>query len=274
MLLAVTAACSGGTAGKAVCDGSRGDVLVFAPAQEIGDHQLSQAAAVVRKRLTAYGHDVAGVCGRHATVLVDTGARLDAGQRLQIAELLERNVRLEMRPVLAEIRPSDPGYHTAPPRDCERPLLSAPRLPAVLCEQARDGERLKPSAGWTKLRLGPSVLTAEDVARAEPEPAAGGDGWQVLLVFTERGARAFEAVTGKLACERDVRRRLAIAIDGIVVSSPATAESLACNAGIRGGEAVVTVGSEAEARRLAADLAGVLPMPLRLASTSGEGAAG
>jgi protein-export membrane protein SecD len=91
----------------------------------------------------------------------------------------------------------------------------------------------------------------------------------VALDPTSDGDRAFQEMTGDLACEPigSPTRQLAIVLDGRVESAPPVAEDVQCGQGISGG-GIITVGSEQEARDLAVVLqTGALPIELEFATS-------
>ena len=99
-------------------------------------------------------------------------------------------------------------------------------------------------------------MTGDAVADARVRPGTQLEGPYVELVLTDRGARVFEALTGE-----NVRRHLAIVLDGKVYSAPVIRER------IGGGRASITGSFDIEeARDLAIVLrAGALPAPVTIA---------
>jgi SecD/SecF fusion protein len=120
-----------------------------------------------------------------------------------------------------------------------------------------------------RLRLGPAALTGEAVgdARAELDPQLQ-TRWQVAIEFQGEGGRRWAELTGSAACQPagDPRRRVAIALDRQVISSPQVDPSVACNQGITGGQTVITGDfSGDEASELALLIrAGALPVPVEV----------
>jgi SecD/SecF fusion protein len=118
------------------------------------------------------------------------------------------------------------------------------------------------------LRLATSALTGDVVkdARADLDPESFA--WSVVLEFRGEGTRAWESLTGKAACEPDgdAKRRLAIALDDKVISSPQVSPEIGCNQGIGGGSTVITGNfTEAAAKDLALLIrAGALPVPVQI----------
>ncbi|MFC4014290.1 protein translocase subunit SecD [Nonomuraea purpurea] len=117
------------------------------------------------------------------------------------------------------------------------------------------------------LELGPAAMTGDGVRDAvEQSDPQRGPGWWVRMDF--RDAAAWQRLTGAAACEPpgDPKRRIAIALDGEVISSPPLDGSIACRAGIPGGSADITGSfSHEEARNLAVLIkGGALPVPLTM----------
>lgn len=103
-------------------------------------------------------------------------------------------------------------------------------------------------------------LTGEVIRDAKHEPAQSQDlqhlgSWQVSIEFKREAARRFATLTGK-----NINKRLAIVLDGIVQSAPTIVQR------IPGGKAMITGQFTAEqARDLAIILrAGALPAPLKI----------
>lgn len=136
----------------------------------------------------------------------------------------------------------------------------------VLGPEGDTGEVLADESG-RPLRVGPAAITGGDVRdAAERTDPAQGPGWFVSLDFHR--SDAWRRLTAEAACHDpgDPRRRVAIVLDGEVVSSPQVDARVACQAGIPGGSTQIT-GSFAhqEARELAMLIkGGALPVPLTL----------
>ncbi|MEN3356500.1 MAG: SecD/SecF fusion protein [Mycobacteriales bacterium] len=118
------------------------------------------------------------------------------------------------------------------------------------------------------IRTGPAALAGAAVrgARASYSPDLG-TGWQVAIDFTGDGGRAWQQLTAAAACAPpgDPARRIAIVLDGKVISSPQVNADIGCRAGISGGSTVITGRfSEAEAKDLAVLIrGGALPVPVQ-----------
>ncbi|MEV6399654.1 protein translocase subunit SecD [Streptomyces sp. NPDC051907] len=156
------------------------------------------------------------------------------------------------------------------------PVLGAASGPGS--RPAADGSRVlaDPDAPGRFLRLGPPALTGEGVKDADAAlDAQSGRGWGVDLSFHGDAAKQWARVTGDAACAEpaDPARRVAIVLDGRIVSAPGMQQSVACKAGIAGGSAQISGGFAAEeARELAALVkGGALPVPVTAVEQSTVG---
>ncbi|MFI6978888.1 protein translocase subunit SecD [Embleya sp. NPDC050154] len=128
------------------------------------------------------------------------------------------------------------------------------------------GRRILPDESGRMLTLDAARMTGADVDRAEAllEPAGGG--WHVTLDLRGRGERAWAELTGDAACAPPgtPARRVAIVLDGKVVSSPQVDPSVGCDTGILGGSTRITGDfDKREARELALLInGGALPVPV------------
>jgi len=133
----------------------------------------------------------------------------------------------------------------------------------------KSGEVVLPDEDGQRLLLGPARLTGGDVSGASPgnDPQAG-PGWFVNVDFKGRGKGEWAKLTGEAACapEGDPRRRVAIVLDGEVISSPQVVSSVACGVGITGGSTQITGSfSFEEAEELALLVrGGALPVPVEV----------
>jgi SecD/SecF fusion protein len=162
----------------------------------------------------------------------------------QAVEVIGRTAQLAFQPVLGLAGP-----------DAER-------------SAAGDGLVL-PDEGGGRLRLGPAAVGGEAVgdARAELDPQLQAR-WQVAIEFQGDGGRRWAELTGTAACQPpgDPRRRVAIVLDGQVISSPQVDPSVPCGQGITGGQTVITgdfTGREAQDLALLIR-AGALPVPVEV----------
>jgi len=141
--------------------------------------------------------------------------------------------------------------------------------PATTAPPAGDGDLVLADEDGGRLRLGPPALTGDAVgdARAELDPQFQAR-WQVAIELQGDGGRRWAALTGEAACQQlgDPTRRVAIVLDGQVISSPQVDPSVACEQGIGGGQTVITgdfTGEEAGDLALLIR-AGALPVPVEV----------
>ncbi|WP_329520010.1 protein translocase subunit SecD [Spirillospora sp. NBC_01491] len=128
------------------------------------------------------------------------------------------------------------------------------------------GERVLPDERGRPIMLGPAALTGDGIGSAaasfDPQNLSG---WAVDIGFRGDGGRTWEALTAKSACAVGDERRVAIVLDGKVISSPQVTEQVGCGVGITGGSTQITgdFGAE-EAKDLAALVeGGSLPVPVK-----------
>jgi SecD/SecF fusion protein len=147
--------------------------------------------------------------------------------------------------------------------------VAAPDQAAPDPEGSAPGETVQLDEGGTPLRLGPAALTGEGVEEATAAidlQAAGG--WFVTVDFTGAGQDAWEQLTGQAACAPpgDPTRRIAIALDDEVITSPQVDPGVPCGVGITGGTTRITGDfSQEEAENLAALIqGGALPVPVEV----------
>jgi SecD/SecF fusion protein len=137
-------------------------------------------------------------------------------------------------------------------------------------EQTLVDEDLQP------IRLGPATLTGEDVADATASlDQQTGTRRLVNIDFKGQGGTKWEQLTAAAACAQvgDAKRRVAIVLDGEVISSPQVNEGVQCNIGIQGGRTDITGDfTQAEADELAVLIkGGALPVPVTIIASSTVG---
>lgn len=113
------------------------------------------------------------------------------------------------------------------------------------------------SFGAEVLQLGPAALEGGDVAEAIPLFDTTSGVWAVSLDLTSEGGEKFAALTAEAASYSvgDPRRQIAIVLDGEVISAPAVNPDVSPVTGISGGQALITMGNDADAQQEAQDLA-------------------
>ena len=174
----------------------------------------------------------------------------------QAVEVIGRTAQLEFRAVLGtESTQGEPASPEQTPG-------------SEGSDQGGDTEQVLPDENGQRLRLGPTAVTGGALrdAAAVIDPSSGA--WSVQVEFTSRGGEEWANLTGDAACAApgDPRRRLAIVLDGQVISSPQVDPEIVCDEGITGGRTFITGNfSEEEAKELALLLrAGALPVPVEI----------
>lgn len=138
--------------------------------------------------------------------------------------------------------------------------------------EADDGSVVIADEDGVLLQLAPPLLEGADVSGAEVG-LTDASVWSVEVDFANGAAWA--QLTGEAACQSagDPRRRVAIVLDGEVLTSPQVGAEVGCNVGITGGSTTITGRfTEGEARDLALLIrAGALPVPLEIVEQSTVG---
>ena len=123
------------------------------------------------------------------------------------------------------------------------------------------------------IAVGPAGLTGEGVGDAAVvTDQTTGVNRSVSIDFRGDGGRAWEQLTADAACEPigDPRRRIAIVLDGQVISSPQVNPDVRCGVGIQGGSTQITGNfTLQEAQELSVLIkGGALPVPVETISRS------
>ncbi|MFI6942747.1 protein translocase subunit SecD [Streptomyces sp. NPDC050418] len=214
------------------------------PDTEAGPEATDRTLEVLRGRIDALGvAEPTLVRSGERRIIVELPGVQDPKQA---AEVLGRTAQLTFHPVLGTADGPD---------DTARPLPKRPK------------ERVLPDEDGTPLRLGGAQLTGEQVKEAEALiDQQGTGGWLVTVDFAGAGTTGWSRLTGAAACHPagDPQRRVAIVLDGKVISSPQVDPSVTCGKGIPGGSTQITGSFAAdEARELALLVnGGALPVPV------------
>lgn len=132
-------------------------------------------------------------------------------------------------------------------------------------ESSSDGETVLTDPHTAELlELGPAQLGNEQVASAAFELNPSHGQWEVHIEFTDEGTRTWAQMTGEAACQPpgDARRRVAIVVDGEIVSAPEVGPDVACGVGLDVGATVISGGFDREEAAVLADLVGSDPLPV------------
>jgi len=133
----------------------------------------------------------------------------------------------------------------------------------------RSGELVLPDESGERLRLDRAGLTGDAVGDAEALiDSQIGAAWTVSISFRGEGGEQWADLTGEAACGPvgSPKRRVAIVLDEMVISSPEVDPEVECDVGIAGGDTVITGDfSREEAEDLALLIrAGALPVPVEV----------
>ncbi|KGM14336.1 preprotein translocase subunit SecD [Cellulomonas bogoriensis 69B4 = DSM 16987] len=222
------------------------------PTVEADAEATDRALEVLRRRIDALGvAEPTVVRSGEQRIVVELPGLQDPSQALDV---IGRTAQLTFHPVLG------PGTQADVEGDVTDDIDTTDTSLDEIVLQTEDGE---------VLRLGPSRLTGEGVdnASAQLDTQMAG-GWFVTIDFRGDAGRAWATLTGEAACMPvgDPQRRVAIVLDGEIITSPQVNQGVPCNVGITGGSTQITgnFGQE-EARELSALIqGGALPVPVEV----------
>ena len=250
VLVSIPACNSGGTNQSVACTGATtyrdGSTTVLTPVRSLDGQELDTSVSVIGKRATAFVGE-SRTCLLGKAIVVYTPERSIGADT---ASLLARPGRIQMRPVLATLPLAG--------RKKPCPTVDDGSSQVILCAAATGAnDILLPPSDWIQLLVGPVGLTNGDISDASavlPGGSFNPVGWEVRLTLTRDGAKRFQGVTAKLACEQSGsdRRQLAIVLDGVIESHPQMGDSVMCHVGVFGNVAQITGNyTEREAKDLA-----------------------
>ena len=229
----------------------QGGVSVILTAEEGTDPELiEQAVEIMRTRISAFGEvqePEISISGENS-VLVQLPGLTDQEKAI---EAVGTTGLLTFRPVLNSSL--NLGYSpalTITPNedDPDNPTVTAPpgvdELTGLSIDDNPDTESylLSLSGGFPVIyHLGPAELTGNDIDDAlavYPQ-----NEWIVQLVLKDTSEQKFTDLTKKLAKLMGEQRRLAIVLDGQVISAPGIAMDVNPEIGITGGTAAISMGN-------------------------------
>lgn len=137
-------------------------------------------------------------------------------------------------------------------------------------EPKKEGNLVLPSDQGDTLEIGPTKMTGQEVKGATGTQNQDSVDYVVKLDFTGKGGDVWADITGEAACNPpgDPKRRVAIVLDGEIITSPQVDPSVGCEVGIRGGATDID-GQQSleEAKELATLIeGGALPLELKAVS--------
>ena len=137
-------------------------------------------------------------------------------------------------------------------------------------EPGKKANQVLPSDQGDTLEVGPTVIQGEEISGATAVQRDQSVEWVVAIDFNGKGGGTWADITGKAACNPtgDPKRRIAIVLDGEIISSPEVNTGVGCDVGIRGGATDITGNfTTADAKDLAALIeGGSLPLELKAIS--------
>ena len=137
-------------------------------------------------------------------------------------------------------------------------------------EPSAEGNLVLPSDQGDTLEVGPTVIEGEQIGGASAVQRQQSVEWVVAIDFAGQGGDTWADITGTAACNPtgDPKRRIAIVLDGEVISSPEVNTGVGCDVGIRGGSTDITGNfTSTDSKDLAALIeGGALPLELRAIS--------
>ncbi|MDE3722853.1 hypothetical protein PWG71_15800 [Nocardiopsis sp. N85] len=204
--------------------------------------EMDRVVEILGRRIAGMGHGEPAITPGPGTVTVELPPDVDTAEAVA---LMERPGAMTIHPVSGVVDES------AEPPSADEPVLAAPD----------SSERL---------RLGPARLGNERVESTTAEFNASFSQWEVLVEFTDEGAGEWARVTGEAAClpPGDPGRRIAIVVDGEVVSAPEVGPDVACETGLTSGATVISGDFTRDDVVTLANLIGADPLPVEVAEAS------
>ncbi len=137
-------------------------------------------------------------------------------------------------------------------------------------EPGKKDNQVLPTDQGDTLEVGPTVIAGDEITGASSVQRDQSVEYVVAIDFNGKGGSTWADITGTAACNPsgDPKRRIAIVLDGEVISSPEVNETVGCDVGIRGGSTDITGNfTPTEAKDLAALIEGG-SLPLELTAIS------
>ena len=167
-------------------------------------------------------------------ILVELPGITDEDEAEAAREKIGQTAQLTVHPVLRTVANPD-----AEPRNPDNQIL--------------------PSDSGDVIELGPPALQGDDITGAQA--ALQEVQWVVNVDFSDEGSDAFGELSAEAACAQGAQNRIAIVLDGEVISSPGV--SISCGGAIRNTTQISGSFTDTEAQDLAALIeGGALPLPL------------
>ncbi len=188
----------------------------------------------------------------------------ETGQQA-LLDLIGKTARLEERPTLQIVAPTDPSYPQIP-LTCSTPQEQATKDCQNGAQDQNDVWYLSKAAGsalGSKVHLGRVVIIGSDITKASAQLTGGTQTdpvtqWAVAFTLSGDGAGKFAKATTAAVSLPSPTNQIAIAVDRVIISNPVVQSPITAGNGIITGNF-----TEQEAKDLASLLnAGALPVEL------------
>ncbi|MEV0525808.1 protein translocase subunit SecD [Streptomyces sp. NPDC050439] len=235
------------------------------PTSETGKEATDRTVEVLRGRIDALGvaEPTIARSGDNRIVVELPGAQ----DPTKAADMLGRTAELTFHQVLGAAKETNETRNN--PTPTPTPTPTPPSTPTSPTPPSDPHQQTLPDESGTPLHLEEASLTGKQVGKATNRfDQQGGAGWHVTVDFEGPGRDAWARLTGEAACHPagDPARRIAIVLDGKIISSPQVDPSVTCGTGISGGSTQITGSfSDSESRELALLISGgALPVPVEI----------
>ncbi|HZT10835.1 MAG TPA: protein translocase subunit SecD [Actinomycetota bacterium] len=202
--------------------------------------------------------------GCYTTQAAAAERQRETGQQ-SLLDLIGKTARLEERPTLQIVAPTDPSYASIPVT-CSTPQEQASKDCQGAAQDQKDVWYLSDAAGSapnSKVHLGPVVIIGSNITKASAQLTGGTQTdpitqWAVAFTLDGPGASKFAAATTAAVNQPPPTNQIAIAVDRRIISNPVVQSPITAGNGIITGNF-----TEQQAKDLASLLnAGALPVEL------------
>ena len=202
--------------------------------------------------------------GCYTTQAAAAQRQRETGQQ-SLLDLIGKTARLEERPTLQIVAPTDPSYASIPVT-CSTPQEQASKDCQGAAQDQKDVWYFSDAAGSppnSKAHLGPVVIIGSNITKASAQLTGGTQTdpitqWAVAFTLDGPGASKFGAATTAAVNQPPPTNQIAIAVDRRIISNPVVQSPITAGNGIITGNF-----TEQQAKDLASLLnAGALPVEL------------
>jgi preprotein translocase subunit SecD len=241
-------------------------VILTATGEDVREDIVAKTADIIRRRIDALGIAEPEVTPSGDNILIQLPGVENETRAL---EIIGSTAQLTFRQVERRIGPNVKNKDR--PEITEATGSEINKEPVVYPSAEEEG---------VLYELKPATLAGDAISRAQAVVDPNSGAWRVDLDMTDEAAEVWADFTSDLACLRDegeqIKSQAAIVLDGRVESATGMADpgqeangGVECGTGITGGQSVITVGGEPEAKELALVLTtGSLPLTLEQSEVS------